>query len=1375
MSGNSTAGTGSEGGGIFSVGLSGGGIGLANSIVLGNTTTGSGVGGDEFFLANGSNTPYFGGNIVGTNIFNGATDVGDTTAAQVFAATVTNNGVQAGALGDNGGNVQTIAIRAGGDAVGRGDATLLPADAFDLDGDSDTAETLPVDATGGPRVGGVLDLGAVEARDTPSLIVTTLTDVVDDQDGLTSLREAIAFANSQTGADTITFDSGLSGTLRLTGGELVITDAVTINGGGRITITGDAADNDVTVASDITDVALTLASGATLLDDNSRVFNMTTGSGLSTLSGLTITGGRTTGDREAGGGIYARVGLTLIDSTVSGNSTAGARSEGGGIFNIFDITLVNSTVSNNSTAGAGANGGGISAREVGLLGSTVAGNSTAGEGAEGGGLSSFRSVVLSNSTVSGNSTAGASAEGGGIYSAGSSGGNGIVLTNSILLGNTTTGSGVGGDELFLNTTSGATTSTTGGNIVGTNVFNGATDVGDTTAAQVFLATVDNNGVQAGALGDNGGNVPTIAIRTGGDAVGRGDATLLPADTLDLDSDADTTEALPVDAAGGPRVSGTLDLGAVEAVGEAASLVVTTLSDIVDTGDGQTSLREAIAFANSQAGTDAITFDSGLSGTLRLTQGELVITDAVSIDGGGRITITGDAANDDVTDMNDITDVSASVAGLLDDNSRVFNITSASAATTLSGLTITGGHIPNGGMAGAGGGGGVLSRADVTLVDSLVAGNSVFGTPVSGTGGGGVSGSTVTLTNTTVSGNIAEASGGGVSGRVLTLTNSTVSGNSTTGVNGDGGGIFSVDAVTLINSTVSGNSTAGALAEGGGVFSAGVRGSGITLTNSIVLGNTTTGSGVAGDELFQFFGAASYTGGNIVGSNIFNGATDVGDTTAAQVFATTVDNNGVQAGALGDNGGNVPTIALLAGGDAVGRGDATLLPADTLDLDSDGNTAEALPVDATGGPRVDGTLDLGAVEAPPQRPVFEGALADLSETVSLAENSPATTAVFDVDANDGNGGATDAGVSYAITAGNVSRDGDADLPFAIDAATGEITVNDPGDLDFEFTPSFALTVEANNAVATASASLTVALTDVDEVAPQIADQSFSYAENQAANAVLATVAATDNVAVTSFEITSGDPNSFFAIDSAGQITLTAAGLVAAANDFETGPNSFPLTVTARDAAGNTSSPATVTLTVSDEADSPLPNTPPSGSTLVQTISPGETLQFNLQSFFTDPDGDLLTIDVSSAPAQGTLTEIAPDVFEFAASNTFLFNDSFTFTANDNRGGVAQGRIDFVGDADQDGVADIEDNALFVANPLQTDTDGDNYGNVIDADFDQDLDVDFIDFSAFAAGFGGNDLRFDLNEDGTVDFFDFSRFAELDGTSLEGPSFIDFVNA
>ena len=62
--------------------------------------------------------------------------------------------------------------------------------------------------------------------------VTTVQDVVDPDDGVLSLREAVARANASTAADAIGFAAAVEGErLVLTGGELAI--------GGRLWIDGE--------------------------------------------------------------------------------------------------------------------------------------------------------------------------------------------------------------------------------------------------------------------------------------------------------------------------------------------------------------------------------------------------------------------------------------------------------------------------------------------------------------------------------------------------------------------------------------------------------------------------------------------------------------------------------------------------------------------------------------------------------------------------------------------------------------------------------------------------------------------------------------------------------------------------------------------------------------------------------------------------------------------------------------------------------------------------------------------------------------------------------------------------------------------------------
>ena len=98
----------------------------------------------------------------------------------------------------------------------------------------------------------------------------------------------------------------------------------------------------------------------------------------------------------------------------------------------------------------------------------------------------------------------------------------------------------------------------------------------------------------------------------------------------------------------------------------AVVIVDTLDDTIDFNDGKTSLREAVFAINLVAGPDAIEFalilnESG-SAKLLLTQGELKITGALTINGPGAELLTIDASGSDPTpELN------------YGDGSRVFNI------------------------------------------------------------------------------------------------------------------------------------------------------------------------------------------------------------------------------------------------------------------------------------------------------------------------------------------------------------------------------------------------------------------------------------------------------------------------------------------------------------------------------------------------------------------------------------------------------------------------------------------------------------------------------------------------------------------------------
>jgi CSLREA domain-containing protein len=245
--------------------------------------------------------------------------------------------------------------------------------------------------------------------------------------------------------------------------------------------------------------------------------------------------------------------------------------------------------------------------------------------------------------------------------------------------------------------------------------------------------------------------------------------------------------------------------------QAATITVTGNGDAVAV-DGQCTLREAIAAANTNApsnecpagdpGPDVINFDAGAFAThktVTLTAGDLVVSSELTINGTGaaNLTISGNNA------------------------SRVFFIVSGG-TLTLDGLTITGGNT----VGSFGNHGGAIEQLSgtLTITNSIVTGNSAE------LSGGGIHSqfSVLAIINSRVSGNIA---GGGLGGGVvvaestLTVTGSTVSGNSAP----VGGGIYNGDGtVTVQRSTLSGNQ-----GEGGAIYAS----NGVTnLTNTTVSGN-----------------------------------------------------------------------------------------------------------------------------------------------------------------------------------------------------------------------------------------------------------------------------------------------------------------------------------------------------------------------------------------------------------------------------------------------------------------------------------------------------------------------------------------------------------
>ena len=173
--------------------------------------------------------------------------------------------------------------------------------------------------------------------------------------------------------------------------------------------------------------------------------------------------------------------------------------------------------------------------------------------------------------------------------------------------------------------------------------------------------------------------------------------------------------------------------------------------------------------------------------------------------------------------------------------------------------------------------------------------------------------------------------------------------------------------------------------------------------------------------------------------------------------------------------------------------------------------------------------------------------------------------------------TDAGTTFSnwtITEGN------GDGIFAINSSTGEITVTDNTNLDYETKTSYSLTVTVSDGTnISAGETVTVNVNNINDNTPVVtASQSFNVSEDAANTTSVGTVAATDADAGTTLSdwtITEGNGDGIFAINSStGEITVTDNTKL----DYET-RTSYYLTVTVSDGS-HTSSSETISITVND---------------------------------------------------------------------------------------------------------------------------------------------------------------------------------------------------
>jgi hypothetical protein len=319
------------------------------------------------------------------------------------------------------------------------------------------------------------------------------------------------------------------------------------------------------------------------------------------------------------------------------------------------------------------------------------------------------------------------------------------------------------------------------------------------------------------------------------------------------------------------LAGTLALVGAAPASAATTLTVTTTADVATnagacgnpsatTASGPLSLREATCLANNLGGTATINLPAG---QYVLANGELQIGkfsgQDVRLNGFGRASTVIDGGG-----KSRVLDLDPGIVG--------------GVAVSISGVTVTGGADSTFGGAGIiGGSGNETSTDTLTITDSSITGNiaNAKGQTVSNKPGGGVQfiGGSLTITNSTISGNSSYSSRGAgvayfaqgkVSDESLTITGTTFSGNQATSSNGSvsngGAGLavrgqastpMSVTGSRFVNNSVAGTT---ARADGGAIRQ---EGGALTVSRSTFTGNQATGgAGARGGALEVLSGRAT---------------------------------------------------------------------------------------------------------------------------------------------------------------------------------------------------------------------------------------------------------------------------------------------------------------------------------------------------------------------------------------------------------------------------------------------------------------------------------------------------------------------------------------
>ena len=588
--------------------------------------------------------------------------------------------------------------------------------------------------------------------------VNALTDTGTGTGTSGDLRYVLTQVNLDSTADTVTFSSGLTGTITLTSALPAITNNVTITGPGAnaVTISGAGAYTVFTInASTVNISGLTIANGYAATEGGGIVNNSAT---------LTVTNCVFLSNKAVifGGAIFNNAALNVGESTFYDNSaiSGGGAIENYGNFNAVSLTVTNSTFTSNTSGSGGAieNGAARTGNNhlVGVIQSTFYGNTaTAGGAIENDPTLGGNEVVgVTNSLFSGNKVNSITAAGAAVNN--SSGGPEVNASFNVFWNNTD----IGGSE---------------------DDCNGCSSNSNTTDADPLLLPI----------GNFGGTMPTQLTQPGSSAICAGSNAL----AIDWNDN-----PLPYDQRGFPRItSGCVDVGATQA----NYLMVNNLTDTDDDGYCTTttcSIVDALYQAEDNGGLADIGFQSELTGTILLTNPLPAIQsgEEIEIIGPGATTLTVSGGNSPT--VGSVFQVSAGA------ESYIYGLTIADGNGVDGGGIYSGGALTvnnctlSGNFASSNAGAIAGETGSLTIAESTFYNNSTTNNAGAVLGGPSVP---LAVSGSTFYSNSAGSNAGGILAyAALAVSDSTFYNNS---ASGDAGGILTDSVFTASNSTFDSNS------------------------------------------------------------------------------------------------------------------------------------------------------------------------------------------------------------------------------------------------------------------------------------------------------------------------------------------------------------------------------------------------------------------------------------------------------------------------------------------------------------------------------------------------------------------------------------------